>query len=88
MKKSTKLIIALCLLVAVVIGTVVGVQKYNEYYERTFIVIDDVEYRRDVTGMDLSNTQIGEFEKLFQLTRLKELDLRNTGITTASNSLP
>ena len=93
MKKSTKLIIALAVLVAVVIGTVVGVRKYQEYYERTFIVIDEVEYRRDVTDVDLTGTRIGEFEKLTELTQLQTLNLTGTAITmeqynTLQSALP
>lgn len=81
MKKSTKRLIALAVLAAVVIGTFVGVKKYREYYERTFIVIDGVEYRRDVDQADLSGAPVGEFEKLMELKALQTLDLRGTGIS-------
>jgi hypothetical protein len=46
-------------------------------------VIDGKEYRRDSSQLNLSGQQVTEFEKLQELTALKQLDLRNTGITIA-----
>lgn len=81
MKKQTKMIIAAIALVVLIIGAVFGVTKYQEYYEKTFIVIDEVTYRRDVTDLDLSDTAITEFDKLQELTRLEALNLCGTGIS-------
>lgn len=82
MKKNTKIFIATAVaLVLLTVGVVVGVQKYQAYYEATYIVIDEVKYRRDVTAADLSGGEIREFEKLKELTCLESLDLRDTGIT-------
>ena len=62
-------------------------------YNETYLVMDDVEYRRDSKELDLSGKQIGELEKLKELTALKKLNLRNTGISTSQyemlhNALP
>lgn len=87
MKKQTKIILAAVLLAVVIIGTVIGVQKYQEYFERTFIVIDDVKYRRDTTSEDLSGKEISEFEKLTELTQLESIDLTGTGISIEQHDL-
>lgn len=50
-------------------------------YHETYLVMDGAEYRRDSVELDLSGKQIGEFEKLQELTALQKLDLRGTGIT-------
>ena len=50
-------------------------------YHETFLIVDGEEYRRDSKELDLSGNPIGEFEKLQELTALRKLDLRDTGIT-------
>lgn len=90
MKK--KKIIILCVLVALLlalIATAVVLKiRHDEEMERlriynaTYQVVDGIEYRRDSVSLDLSNMQIGEFDKLQELTALKQLNLRGTGITT------
>lgn len=81
MKKQTKIIIALVLLAVVVAGVFIGVRKYQEYFDRTFIIIDEVKYRRDVTSIDLSEIGITEFDKLLELSELETIDLTGTGIS-------
>ena len=51
-------------------------------YNETYLVLDGTEYLRSSTKLDLSGQTITELEKLTELTALKKLDLRNTGITT------
>ena len=50
-------------------------------YNETYLVMDGVEYLRASTELDLSGQQITELEKLQELTALKKLNLRDTGIT-------
>ena len=50
-------------------------------YHETFLVVDGEEYRRDSRELDLSGSPIAEFEKLQELTALRKIDLRDTGIT-------
>ena len=93
MKKNTKIILAVLAGVALLGSIVFGCLKYREYYNATYILIDDVRYNRDVTSLDLSGYPIVEAEKLTELTALESLDLRDTGITaeqfdTISAALP
>ena len=81
MKKSTKIIIAVVAVAMLVGGSIFGFQKYEQYMEATYLLIDDIQYRRDVTELDLSGSELREMEKLFELTKLERLNLRDTGIT-------
>ena len=64
MKKNTKIILAVLAGVALLGSIVFGCLKYREYYNATYILIDDVRYNRDVTSLDLSGYPIVEAEKL------------------------
>ena len=77
MKKTTKIILALVAVLAVLGCAFFSYQKY----ESNFIVIDDVKYNRSISSLDLSGTTIGEWEKLWDLTALQELNLEDTGMT-------
>ena len=79
MKKRTTIILALAALLAVLAAlvTCLGYQKY----ESRFLVIDETKYSRTISSLDLSDTTIGEWEKLTELTGLQELNLLDTGIT-------
>ena len=94
MSKKTKIIIlcvALFLLVASIATCLVlehqrklaeaEAERLRIYHE-TYLVMDGAEYLRTSTELDLSNRQITEVEKLQELTKLQQLDLRGTGITT------
>lgn len=89
MRKKIKIIPVVVAMLAVLGGVLFGYQKY----ESNFIVIDDVKYHRGISSLDLSGAAIGEWEKLQELTVLKELNLKDTGITleqynTLSAALP
>ena len=94
MSKKTKIIIlcvALFLLVASIATCLVlehqrklaeaEAERLRIYHE-TYLVMDGAEYLRSSTELDLSNQQITEIEKLQELTKLQQLNLRGTGITT------
>ena len=90
-KKKLILILCLVLLVASVSTTVgLHIRKTRleaeeaerlRIYHETYLVVDGNEYRRDSEKLDLSGLELVEVEKLQELTALRELDLRNTGIT-------
>lgn len=79
MKKKTKLILALVVLLAVLGCAFLGYQTY----ESRFLTIGDLKYPRDLSALDLSGAPLGEWEKLPELTALETLDLRGTGLTPA-----
>lgn len=94
MSKKTKIIIicvALVLLIASVATCLVlehqrklaeaEAERLRIYHE-TYLVMDGAEYLRTSTELDLSNRQVTEVEKLQELTKLQQLNLRGTGITT------
>ena len=80
MKKKSKIIIAVIAVLALA-ATAAICYRNNQIYHATYLVIDEVEYRRDSTSLDLSGSTIGEFDKLKELTALESLNLRDTGIT-------
>ncbi len=90
---NKKKITVLCVLAAVLIALIVTLvvletRRKNELeqlriYNETYLVMDGSEYRRDTLELDLSGKQLDELHKLQELTALKQLDLRGTGITTA-----
>lgn len=88
-KKVIILCVLAALLLALIATAVVLKIRHDEEMERlriyneTYLVVDGIEYLRDSVQLDLSGMQIGEFDKLQELTALKQLNLRNTGITTA-----
>lgn len=88
-KKLILLCVLAALLLALIATAVVLKVRHDQEMERlriynaTYLVVDGIEYRRDSTSLDLSNKQIGEFDKLKELAALKQLNLRGTGITTA-----
>lgn len=91
MSKNKKIILSVVvfLLVALIAtGVVLKIKHDREMealriYNETYLVMDGVEYLRVSTELDLSGMQITELEKLTELTGLKKLNLRNTGISTA-----
>lgn len=83
MKKHMKLVIVLAAALAIAAACIAGYLFWQnqKQYHATYIVIDDVEYLRTVTKLDLSGRPVDQLEKLEELTTLEELDLRDTGIT-------
>ena len=88
-KKKTILLCILILLLAALVTTLVVLKIRHDkemealrIYNETYLVMDGVEYLRASTELDLSGQQISELEKLTELTALKKLNLRDTGITT------
>lgn len=81
-KKQTLIGVGIALTLILMIAIIIGVISYRNYHA-TYIVIDDVEYLRASTSLDLSGKSITELEKLPELTQLQELDLQDTGLTEA-----
>ena len=50
-------------------------------YHATYLIMDETEYRRDITVLDFSGKAISELHKLKELYNLQHLDLQNTGVT-------
>ena len=93
MSKKTKIII-ICIATVLLIASIAVCLILNHQqklaaeeaerlriYHETYVVMDGTEYLRSSTELDLSNRQITEVEKLQELTRLQQLNLRGTGIT-------
>lgn len=70
------IIILLC--AALVIGVITGVSIW--YYHKTNIKINDTVYARDITELNIADTQSPEIDRICQLSGLKRLDIRNCGI--------
>ena len=94
MSKKTKIII-ICVALALLITCIATCLVLNHQrelaeaeaerlriYHETYLIMDGAEYLRSSTELDLSNQQITEIEKLQELTKLQQLNLRGTGITT------
>lgn len=91
-RKKTRLCIAI--VISILLLILIGCYQYQKHqeelahqaylqYHATYLILDGAEYRRDSTELDLSGKSIVEFEKLKELSLLKHLDLRRTGITYA-----
>ena len=89
---NKKRVIILCVLIfllvaAIATGVVLKIQHDREeaealrIYHETYLIMDGTEYLRASTELDLSGQQITELEKLKELTALKKLNLRGTGIS-------
>ena len=52
-------------------------------FDRHFLFLDGEIYRRDITYLDLSDKKPGQLDRIPELTGLKELDLRGTGLSAA-----
>ena len=86
-KKIILIVVAVILTAVIATGVVLKIKHDREVealriYNETYLVMDGVEYLRVSTELDLSGKQIVELEKLTELTALKKLNLRDTGITT------
>ena len=66
------------ILLAVLLVLALGGYGGYRYYQNTYLVMDDVTYRRDVTSLDFSNGNLPDLEKLKELTALEELNLLGT----------
>ena len=92
-KKLTILCVVTFLLVALLATAVLLKVKHDRdveaqrIYNETYLVMDGVEYLRASTQLDLSGKQITELEKLTELTALKQLNLRDTGISAEQYEL-
>lgn len=88
---NKKKLVLLCVLSLLLIGLIVAVvvlhinltneKEQLRIYNETYLVVDGKEYRRDSSRLDLSGQPITEYQKLQELPALKQLDLRDTGIT-------
>ncbi len=74
--------ILLGLEILVLIGFVAGILYLNRReHINSHIIINDTEYSRDITALDLSGVAEPELSKVAELQELTSLDLRDTGIT-------
>lgn len=80
MSKKTKIIVAIVVLLALIAGGAYGGYRY---YHATFLKIDGVRFRRDITELDMTGQTIAELDKIPQLQNLTSLNMKGTGITTA-----
>ena len=69
------------ILVAVLAAGAGGCLLYNQYIESHYIDIDEIRYERSVEELDFSGGAVPDLEKITELTALKRLDLRDTGLT-------
>ena len=76
--KKRVMVIMLCAAVLIGIGAKVG---YDWWEKCTYVTIDGEKMRRDLTELDCSGAPVAEPEKLKELTELRKLDVRNTGLT-------
>ena len=76
MKKTTAKVAGV-----LVILLLVGLAGVFWFYT-SYLVVDGQVYERDAAELDLSGKQVPDLEKLAELTELKQLDLRGTGLTT------
>ncbi len=86
MKK--KYIVILATLAALVLLGTAGIlirknhqRQLQEEFDRTYLVVDGRQIPRDSAALNLSGTPLSQWEKLPELTGLKQLDLTGTGIT-------
>ncbi len=79
-RKKIGICAAVVFAIAALAAIIVGIHNYQVYHA-TYIVIDGSEYRRDSTQLDLSGRPLEELEKVKELTALRKLNLRGTGIT-------
>ncbi len=82
---NRKFLIAAAIIIALLILATFCVCRQIEYrtYHATYLIMDETEYRRDSTALDLSGKQITELHKLKELHNLQHLDLQDTGVTYA-----
>ena len=84
MKKTVISILLVVVLVLMAGAAIMYLSNQNDQaYHSAYIVIDDVEYERSITTLDLSGKTIRELDKLQELTGLESLNLRDTGISIA-----
>lgn len=79
-QKQIRLGIILAAVVLLVAALIIGAVCLVNYH-KTYISIGGVDYCRDAQSLDLSGQNIDGVEKLVQLPDLRELDLRDTGLT-------
>lgn len=51
------------------------------FFSRNFLFLDGTLYRRDITQLDLAGKPVEQFDRIPELTGLRQLDLRDTGIS-------
>ena len=78
---SKKGIIAVILVLFLLAAAVAAGYFALQYYNETYISIDGILIRRDITRMDFSGAPVEQWERLAELTSLIQLDLSGTGFT-------
>ena len=64
----------------VILGVSAALAQYC-YMQKTYIKIDGAQYARNITELDLRGKTVTELEKIRELSELKTLDLRDTGLS-------
>lgn len=80
---NKKVLIIAAIVIALLIVLVFNICRQIEIrnYHATYLIIDETEYRRDITSLDLSGKAVSELHKLKELHNLQHLDLQHTGVT-------
>lgn len=68
-------------LVAVIAAVLLGCGGGLLYFHENYIILDRQIYSRDVTELDLSGKSGLKLERILEMTGVKQLDMRETGIT-------
>ena len=79
MSKTGKIVLILTILLLLA-ALVVGYFAVRHYHE-TYLSIDGILIRRDITRMDFSGAPVEQWERLMELSNLTQLDLSGTGLT-------
>lgn len=74
-----KIIFSILLILLLLLGLAYGGQKL--YWNWTHVTVGGVEYPLDLEALDLSGQDVSYIKELPNLLSLKQLDLRNTGLT-------
>jgi hypothetical protein len=74
MTKQRKMILILVILLALCLGGFL-------VYQSRFTTVGENRYEKDIESIDLSGTPVGDLSQLDVFTNLKQIDLRNSGLT-------
>ncbi len=78
MKKRVRFLIVLAVLLALAVAAMVGIG----WVRKNYVMMEFGDFwERDMTRLDLRGAELPEMEKLLQLTKLENLDIRDTGIS-------
>lgn len=79
--KSHKGKIVLITILTVLLVVSMGMLVFLSYERQTYLTVDGKKYLRSSDCLDLSGSPLKEVDKLFEMEALRELNLRDTGIS-------